>query len=158
MEMSMSGAQYQFSGLDDAEVYAPDLPAGKHLFKVVENDIFTHEGNTHVNVVGEVLETNSREVKVGGEYRAKIPFLHSIKYPKSGKGLKLLRTYLAAAVGVPADGPPPADVAKSWDELADLVINQDPKAMEGDVIYVIATPSKNPEYCNYKFLPPPSQE
>lgn len=152
-------AQFEFEGLDDAEAHPPDLPAGKHLLSIRKNDVFTYQGNTHMNVEGEVLQTNNpKEVKVGSVFRAKIPFLKSTKFPDSQKGLKILRTYLAAALGVPADEPPPPDVAPSWQALAKQVINGDPTAMEGDRVMVVASPGKkNPEYCDYKFLPAPAE-
>ena len=138
--MTLGNAATDFSGLDDAEAFPSDFPVGKHLIKVQKNDVYTIKGDTHMAVYGEVVQTdNPGEVKVGSVYKAKISYLVSRQYPDGQKGMKILRTYLAAALGVSPDGPPPQDVAKTWGALANTVINEDPKAMEGDMVLVVAT-------------------
>lgn len=147
-------AQFDYAGLDDAEVHPPDLPEGTHVLEIVKNEEYEIKGDVHMSVVGKVLQTDTSTVKVGSTYKAKISYLFSRSYPESKGGLKTLRQCLAAALGVDADQPPPSDVASSWTDLA-LKVQSDPEAMAGDRVMVKATPATNPKYCNYAFLPAP---
>lgn len=150
-------AELDFTGLDDAEAHPPKLPVGKHVVEVVLHKPFIHEGNQNVTITAKVLSTdNPREAKVGMEYEWVIWHLRSIKYPKSTTGLKRLRTYMAAALAVPGNEPPPKEIASSWTELANKVINEDPEGMAGDKLLVVVTQNENnPKYQDYAYLPAP---